>query len=262
MNALITDDELIAVNGMLAGIDWKSCGIEKVYTAYNAEDAKKICEEQKIGILLCDIEMPGENGIDLVRWLREYHPEIECLFLTCHADFKYAVEAVHLGCRDYLVKPVPYVEIEEALKRIGNQISCREENRQLAVYGRQWIQEKKEKSELEYGKKVSAEEVADIIERFVMSHLAEDISVEQIARTVALHPDYLNRLFKKVKKQSINRYIIDERMKIAARMLEETDISVNVIAMSVGYTNYPNFSNMFKKIYGMYPISYRGERKK
>ena len=51
----------------------------------------------RVDILLCDIEMPGENGLGLLRWVREQEKEIECIFLTCHAKFAYAQEAIILG---------------------------------------------------------------------------------------------------------------------------------------------------------------------
>ena len=62
---------MIVVKGLLAGIAWEECGITQVYTAYGAEDSRRVCEKYHIDILLCDIEMPGENGIELVRWVRE-----------------------------------------------------------------------------------------------------------------------------------------------------------------------------------------------
>ena len=259
---LITDDEPIAVNGLKAGVQWEECGITEVFAAYNSDNAKQICEEEEIRILLCDIEMPGENGIELVRWIREYHPEIECIFLTCHADFKYAREAIHLGCSDYYVKPVPYEEIEAGIRKLTDKIRNRDENRQLAAYGRQWLAKKKEKIENNFGRKVVSREISEEVEHFVLGHLSEEISVEQIAKLVSLHPDYLNRIFKKERGISINHYIIEERMKIAARMLRETDISANAIAAEVGYSNYPNFFNMFKKIYGITPIQYREKNEK
>ena len=44
----------------------------------------------KIDILLTDIEMPGESGLDLVEWIREKELDMECIFMSSHADFEYA----------------------------------------------------------------------------------------------------------------------------------------------------------------------------
>lgn len=104
---------------------------------------------------------------------------------------------------------------------------------------------------------MSAGEIAEAVETYVLGHLADEMTVEQIAGLVYLHPDYLSRVFKKEKGVSINKYIITERMKLAAHMLQETDTAANTIALEVGYANYPNFVNMFKKVYGISPSQYR-----
>ena len=83
MNLLIVDDEVITIKGMMNGIDWKACGIDgKIWTAYSAESALKILNTQEIHLMLCDIEMSGDNGIDLLRSIRGINKEIACIFLT------------------------------------------------------------------------------------------------------------------------------------------------------------------------------------
>ena len=73
-------------------------------------------------ILLCDIEMPGENGLGLLRWVREQEKEIECIFLTCHAKFAYAQEAISLGCQDYILIPARYEDIGEKIRKVVDRI--------------------------------------------------------------------------------------------------------------------------------------------
>ncbi|MCF0134447.1 MAG: response regulator, partial [Blautia sp.] len=98
MNLLIVDDEMIAIKGMMNGIDWKKCGIDgNVWTAYSLRSALQILKAQPVDIMLCDIEMPGGTGIDLLREVRDFNENISCIFLTCHADFQYAQEAITLG---------------------------------------------------------------------------------------------------------------------------------------------------------------------
>ena len=119
MNLLIVDDEVITIKGMMNGIDWKACGIDgKIWTAYSAESALKILNTQEIHLMLCDIEMSGDNGIDLLRSIRGINKEIACIFLTCHANFEYAQDAISLGCSDYILKPAPYEVIAERVKKV------------------------------------------------------------------------------------------------------------------------------------------------
>ena len=89
MNLLIVNDEQLTAETMKKDMDWASYGISEVYTAYDTEAARACIAEHPVDILLCDIEMPGENGLGLLRWVREQEKEIECIFLTCHAKFAY-----------------------------------------------------------------------------------------------------------------------------------------------------------------------------
>ena len=109
MKLLIVNDEILTAETMKEEIPWKQYGIDEVYTAYDAEAGKERIQEYDPDIMLCDIEMPGENGLALLRWVRENRKEMECVFLTCHASFAYAREAISLGCQDYILIPANVV---------------------------------------------------------------------------------------------------------------------------------------------------------
>lgn len=118
MNVLIVDDQREIVEGMIQGICWeKFPEIRHVSGAETAKKAREIISAQKIDILLCDIEMPQEDGISLVRWIREKKITCECIFLTSHAEFNYAKEAVSLESFDYILKPARYETIEEVIRK-------------------------------------------------------------------------------------------------------------------------------------------------
>lgn len=61
-------------------------GIDQVYKAGNAAEAKRILRACTVDILLSDIEMPGESGLQLLEWVRNEQMDIACIFLTAHAD--------------------------------------------------------------------------------------------------------------------------------------------------------------------------------
>jgi two-component system response regulator YesN len=105
---LIVDDEEIAIRGIVQGIDWSSLPISNIYTAYDAEEARALLTEHEIHIILSDIDMPNQSGIDLLEWVNDNCPSSVTIFLTGHADFKYAQQAVQLDCFDYLLKPVDH----------------------------------------------------------------------------------------------------------------------------------------------------------
>ncbi len=117
MNILIVDDQKTIVDGLKGGLDWKKIGIDRVHTACSAKEAKLVLLNFEIDILLTDIEMPEENGISLLQWTKQRYPQIVGIFLTSHADFEYAREAIKLGGFDYILQPVRYEEVEKVLLR-------------------------------------------------------------------------------------------------------------------------------------------------
>lgn len=144
MKILIVDDQKNVIDGLLKGICWEKLGAEQVFTAEDSLSAKAILEERQVDIMLSDIEMPGESGIDLFRWVREHDDRIECIFLTSHADFEFAKEALRLGSFDYILQPAPYREIEEAVRKVQRRMEQKEEMLQFSAYGKEVYRSKDE----------------------------------------------------------------------------------------------------------------------
>ena len=142
MNILIVDDQIYVVAGIRDGICWERLGIHEVYTAYSAQEAKAVFGKHRIDILLCDIEMPGENGLELFSWVNEQGFETACIFLTAHADFGYAQTALTLGSFDYILQPARYEEIENSVLRAKGQIYERRKERHFYDYGVQMYEER------------------------------------------------------------------------------------------------------------------------
>ena len=71
MNILIVDDDHFVLKGIKKGIDWNEMPFEKVLMAQSVAEAKQILQTVPIGVLVCDIEMPQENGLALLRWIRQ-----------------------------------------------------------------------------------------------------------------------------------------------------------------------------------------------
>lgn len=101
---LIVDDELLVRIGLKSTLDWEKHGYTLVGEAKNAKEAIELFEKHFPDILLTDINMPGQNGLELIRYLRTRNPRIQSIILTHYEDFHYAREAVTLGVRDYIVK--------------------------------------------------------------------------------------------------------------------------------------------------------------
>lgn len=140
MQLLIVDDEILLVESLKSDIQWDILGISAVFTAYNIRQAKEIYEMEHIDIMLCDIEMPQGSGLELLSWVKENYPKTESIFLTCHADFKFAQKAIQLGSFDYLLKPVPPVELEMIINKAIDKINKESQIAQYSRIGQFWYQ--------------------------------------------------------------------------------------------------------------------------
>ena len=115
MNILIVDDDYLVLEGIRKGIDWDTMPFEHVYLAQSVKQAKEILQTNPIDVLVSDIEMPQENGLDLLRWIRGQGLCLENIFLTCYADFQYAQQAIELGSFHYFLKPIEYDKLRQII---------------------------------------------------------------------------------------------------------------------------------------------------
>ena len=135
MNLLLIDDQISVVRGIEKGIRFQELKIDRVFTANNAAQAREILLHNEISIMLCDIEMPEENGLQLNQWVMENMPGIVRILLTSHADFAYAKESLRLGCFDYIVQPAPYDEIADCIRRAVHKLEAEQRKKKLYDYG-------------------------------------------------------------------------------------------------------------------------------
>ena len=103
MKVLIVDDEAYAVNALTNRIDWNGFGFGTPLSARSMAQAQSVFLNEKIDLLLCDIEMPQGSGLDLFEWVKAYYPRTECIFVTCHDEYSYLRAAMQLGSCDYIL---------------------------------------------------------------------------------------------------------------------------------------------------------------
>lgn len=248
MKVLLVDDEVYAIQGILDSVDWKKLQISSVLTANNYAQAVNFFLNEKIDILICDIEMPFGSGLQLVEWVKRHDEEVECIFLTCHGEFSFASTAIKLQCFDYILKPAPTDVLEDTILRARLAIEQKRLEKSYQEYGRLYVNQIKDdvKEELK-------EDVIKTVKEYIKNNISESLNVETLAKLVHLSPNYLTKLFKKECQITLIDYIIEQRMFLAKELLTTTDMPVNRVSDKTGYTNYSYFSKAFKKYYGISP---------
>ena len=92
---------------------------------------------------------------------------------------------------------------------------------------------------------------------YIMENLSETLSVKDVARHVNLSPEYFTRLFKRSTVTNIKDFIIDCKIMAAKDLLQNSSLPITIIALELGYSNFPYFTQMFKKITNMTPSDFR-----
>ena len=122
---LIVEDDITF--GMMLKTWLGKKGFE-VSSVSNIARARKHIESQNVDLILSDLRLPDHEGIDLLKWMNEQGMDIPLIIMTGYADIQSAVQAMKLGARDYIAKPV---NPEELLKKISE---CLQSEKSLATH--------------------------------------------------------------------------------------------------------------------------------
>ena len=127
-SVIIIDDEEAQVQSIKSFLTKRSY---TVFTANEGEEALKIAQENTIDIVLTDFQMPGWDGLTVLREMKNLNPEIDVVVLTAFGTIESAVQIMKAGAFDYLIKPIDLDELETILNRIKERKHLLSENKTL-----------------------------------------------------------------------------------------------------------------------------------
>lgn len=113
---MIVEDHKLTLEGLTKTMDWGKIGVAVKYQCRNGLEAQEIIKKNHVDIVLTDIKMKGKNGLELTKWINEQSYDIQVVLISAYHDFDYAIEAVNLGAKAYVLKPI---EEEILLKTVG-----------------------------------------------------------------------------------------------------------------------------------------------
>ena len=110
-NILVVDDNEVVRHSFLRSLMGVHC---KVEAALDGEQALRAMEQQAFDVVLLDLRMPGMDGMEVLRAIKDKWPETEVVVITGYPCVETAKEAVRLGAHNYLAKPVGPVDVINA----------------------------------------------------------------------------------------------------------------------------------------------------
>ena len=138
MRILLVDDERYALRNIERMIRESSLEVTEILTATDAPAAREILLASPVDLMICDIEMPRESGLDLLVWVQDKVPGLKSIVLTCHANFDYIRRAMRLKVEDYLIKPVPPEELIAGIRKAMETSAIQRETERNASLGKYW----------------------------------------------------------------------------------------------------------------------------
>lgn len=233
MDLLIVDDEIVTTQVLERQLDRKLLSIDQIYIAYNAAIAREILKEKEVDLVICDIEMPQENGIHLLEWVRAQGIKTEFVFLTSHEKFEYAYGAVQNGAANYLLKPIDIDKINQVLFQVIKKILWKQKSDTVQEYWR-------------YGKRKivryfwtrmllePALQRQGLENEITQLGIAEDIREEYCLVVLHFSKEML-KISQEVTQNSINKFIIEN---IVAESFTENIKMENVVCWEENETTY------------------------
>lgn len=193
---LIVDDEQAIVR--LLSMSLKSDGYDTC-TAASGEEALDVFEKQSPDIVVTDIKMPGMDGLELLKRIKDLDPDKEVIIVTGHGDIDSTITALQYGASDFINKPVRDEALAIALERAQTKIRIRE---QLASYT-QDLEEKVAEATVEIRRKSNFQRL--------LIHSSHDaiVAFDQDWQIVVYNPEAA-RMFEKRARNVLNKMTIDD----------------------------------------------------
>jgi two-component system response regulator YesN len=259
---VIIDDEYVIREGIRKTIDWDTLGCEIVGEAEDGEEGLEIIRHKKPDIIITDIRMPGIDGLDMIKKIKDLKDDCRIIIITGFRDFAYAQEAVHLGAFRFLLKPTKNSELMEAVNEAKYEIQKDREEKEY--YGHLEKQIKQyygisdnsnyEGQENEY----QSLYISKAIE-YMQENYHKNLTLQEVADHLYVSTWHLSKLFKKYTGSNFVDVLNSIRLGEAKKLLKDPRYRVYEVANAVGFTDVAYFSRLFKKNIGLTPGEYKNK---
>ena len=235
MNLLIADDENLELRVLEKTIKKYFIDELKIFVAGNGRNAVQICDEVKLDIALLDIEMPGMNGIELAKYIKEKYADCIIIFITAYDRFDYAIEAMHIKAFDYLLKPWKEEKLFELINTAIENVRSMQKTDGI-VHSQK-----------------------DVIKDYIDRNYKKDISAKDVAGILGYSDVYFSKVFKQLFDDNFINYLTKIRIDRAKVLLKDVSFNIKEVGKSVGYADSNYFTKVFKRSVGMSPSEYRNK---
>ncbi len=240
-SVLIADDEITVLQGLKQLYAWEENGFQIVGEAMDGISALNQALEKNPEIVLMDINMPLMSGLDVVARINEALPETIVLMISGYNDAFYMRQAIRCRVFDYIIKPICFDDLSEALARARMHLLSGKAHETLSA------------------PQPAQQPVIHQMVSYLNEHLSEEVSLRRLSEIFHMNASYISQFFKNETGMNYSAYLFSLRLNYAKKLLRATDKSVGEIAQNVGFRDYRVFSRSFKQETGLTPSQYRAK---
>ncbi len=234
--------------------DYLSLNFE-IIEAENGLIASQLLNTQRIDLIISDIMMPKKNGITFCKEVKEHinTSHIPFIMLTAKAGIDNKIEGVDSGADIYLEKPINFELLHLSIRNIFKQQQQMREH-----YSKNFFAEAHELT--------TSQRENDFIKKFI-AILDKNLDnpkmdVNQIALKLSMSRSKLYNKIKGITGKSIIEFITNYRLRKAAHLIIEKDLSIREIMTLIGFESQSYFTRAFKKEFGDTPTNFALKHKK
>lgn len=213
----------------------------------SAEEAWEsfVSSKKLFDIIIVDIVLPGVNGIEFIKEIREINPCIPIIVITGFSTHEWAKQAANLNISGYIEKPF---DGEKLVKAVKSAVGISNHAILNSTFQTHLLKKKKYRT---------FHPSVNICLEKIRSNVHIPLNIDDLSHTVGISKSHLCKLFKEDCGMTINDYIRKLRIELAKEFLKNSPYSISKIQESVGYKSRTHFYYTFKRLTGMSPMEFR-----
>ena len=249
---LVVDDD----SGVREALETALSTRYQVETAATASAALDALAANQFDLVLLDYRLPDLLGTSVLQTIKRFFPSTLVILMTGFGTEDLAVQALRGGARDYIRKPVDFLDLHS---RVAALLALRraEMTHRLNPYVHQtdpaahWPLPETDLKTTEHGRAILK------ALRYMDKHLDGGISLADVARAAGMSKYHFCRRFKASTGVYFREYLTQRRIAKAKELLQDTGRTVTDIFREVGFKDMTHFGRVFKKLEGKLPSEFR-----
>ena len=224
MRLVVVEDEIRSRHGLVELIQTIDPRCKVVGQAVNGQQGLQQLGALAPDVAFVDIRMPVMDGLEMIREARRLELKCDFVVVSAYAEFEYARQALLLGARDYLIKPVTLEDVERVLSRLLPPPDTAAPPPQHPA-------------------------VRKALE-MIHANYAKRIGLEELSEQLQMTGEYLSYLFRRDVGVTFSAYLRNYRIERACERMRSGDTSTYELAQSVGFSDAKYFCRVFRQVTG------------